>query len=283
MNAFITPVLVVIFVWWLSTGAVPWSAQRSDMSGRLASLLIIAMIGCGVAGAFLASALEQPTAPYAAFISAVLVWGGLGFSLLMGRIVGPTTAAAGVEASNTERFLRAFRSICDHKIAPLAALLVLAASWLARAHILALVTFAVLWLMRISAKLCLFFGVPYIVLDMVPKHLRHITDHFGRVHRSTAFVSMLALLTLGAFCTAAAMWTGAIPKTTASLIVATLFALAVLEHWFMALPVSDSKLWRWAISTSTPSSPKLAKQHLAADAAKWQAHRDLQQETGHEF
>ena len=42
------------------------------------------------------------------------------------------------------------------------------------------------------------------------------------------------------------------PAAQAALaLIATLTALAALEHWMMVLPVRDDGLWRWATGGST--------------------------------
>jgi putative photosynthetic complex assembly protein 2 len=36
-------------------------------------------------------------------------------------------------------------------------------------------------------------------------------------------------------------------------LLAAMTALALLEHWFMVLPLPDEKLWRWMIPAPKPS------------------------------
>ena len=35
--------------------------------------------------------------------------------------------------------------------------------------------------------------------------------------------------------------------------------LALLEHWFMVLPLPDQKLWRWMIDPPAPKTPDPAR------------------------
>jgi len=37
-------------------------------------------------------------------------------------------------------------------------------------------------------------------------------------------------------------------------LLATLTLLALMEHWFMVLPIPDQKLWRWMLPTSPAKS-----------------------------
>jgi hypothetical protein len=48
-------------------------------------------------------------------------------------------------------------------------------------------------------------------------------------------------------------------------LVSSLLALAVLEHWFMVLPLPSERLWNWALPQRRRSNPKpdLSKPDLA--------------------
>ena len=41
-------------------------------------------------------------------------------------------------------------------------------------------------------------------------------------------------------------------------LVATLLALAIVEHWFMVLPLPDAALWRWALPADPTALPPRA-------------------------
>jgi hypothetical protein len=42
-------------------------------------------------------------------------------------------------------------------------------------------------------------------------------------------------------------------------LIASLAALAVIEHWFMILPIPAETLWRWSLKASeSPSAPRVA-------------------------
>jgi hypothetical protein len=49
--------------------------------------------------------------------------------------------------------------------------------------------------------------------------------------------------------------------------VSTFLALAILEHWFLVLPLQDAALWRWALRSRTPSPPDGQADKLAVMAA----------------
>jgi hypothetical protein len=41
---------------------------------------------------------------------------------------------------------------------------------------------------------------------------------------------------------------------TGYLLVTTLLGLALLEHWFLVLPINDSALWQWALRSAKRAS-----------------------------
>jgi hypothetical protein len=58
-------------------------------------------------------------------------------------------------------------------------------------------------------------------------------------------------VTLASLCFGASMHAAATSTTpydgVAATLVATMLGLAILEHWFLVLPLPDAALWRWAL------------------------------------
>jgi len=108
-------------------------------------------------------------------------------------------------------------------------------------------TFCTLWLMRWSAKLNLFFGVPNVNEDWFPQHLQYLSSYIRRkpitvvfpLTLTVAVASELAILYRGVF-------TMLEPLRFGFFLVASLLALGILEHLFMVFPFRDAKLWNWA-------------------------------------
>ena len=109
-------------------------------------------------------------------------------------------------------------------------------------------TFIVLYAARVFAKLNLFFGVPRINLEFVPKALDHLKSHFKIAALNWFFPLSVTLLTFALAC-----WIERIyALSDASDIIgftllATMTAMALVEHWVMVLPVPDARLWRWML------------------------------------
>jgi putative photosynthetic complex assembly protein 2 len=126
-------------------------------------------------------------------------------------------------------------------------------------------TFAVLFVARISAKLNLFLGVPRINTQFLPKPLAHLTSHF-RMGRITAFfpISVSVLTVLAALLLERAVNVDPSGLSVGYALLTCLCLLAVLEHWFMVLPLPDEKLWRWMMPAQ--KTLKLKPQNDLEDA-----------------
>ena len=105
-----------------------------------------------------------------------------------------------------------------------------------------------------SAKLNLFFGVPRINTQFLPRPLAHLASHF-RIGRITAFfpISVSALTVGSALLLERAINVTHPGMSVGYALLTCLCLLALLEHWFMVLPLPDEKLWRWMIPARKPS------------------------------
>jgi putative photosynthetic complex assembly protein 2 len=109
-------------------------------------------------------------------------------------------------------------------------------------------TFGLLFAARISAKLNLFFGVPRINTEFLPKPLAHLPSYFRQGPVTAVFPLSITLLSFATALSAQALRTATTDGTTLHFaFITTLAALALLEHWLMVLPLPDAKLWRWML------------------------------------
>jgi len=123
---------------------------------------------------------------------------------------------------------------------------VVALSWKASNQVAAW-TFAVLWLMRLSAKFNVFLGVQNLSKDFVPLHLKYLTSYF-RVSRLNPLMPFsVGSASVVAFFLFTAVTPTSDGEATGLVLSASLLTLAVFEHLFLAVPVPDARLWRWAI------------------------------------
>ncbi|OYW51655.1 MAG: hypothetical protein B7Z10_02905 [Rhodobacterales bacterium 32-66-7] len=259
--------LLALFLWWFSTGAILWRVRHADRIGGRAHLMsVIGGLPLLVAGVWgLAVTLGSPSGPaiYGAFLSALALWGWIELAFLSGIITGPNTAPCPPHARGIDRFWRATQTILWHEALLIAALVVLAVASSNAANPFGLWTFAVLFFARASAKLNLFYGVPRINTEFLPRPLTHLASHFRTAPMNGLFPVSVTILTFATACWLERAW--AAPDAEGQvghILLAALTALAVLEHWFMVLPLPDQKLWRWML----PAAPDAHSQALTTRA-----------------
>lgn len=227
--------LGALFVWWFATGAILCAVRLAERRGAYLALtagtLPLAALGLALAGS---------PSPWLGFLAAIAVWGWLELAFMTGVIAGPSRAewSGGGEWA---RFRAAFGVLAWHELALVAAG---AAIWAVAGYGTAFLTFAVLWAARVSAKLNLFWGVPRINVEFLPRPLAHLQSHFRQGPVSWLFPVSILLLSLAAFCWLE-RW--AVTGDVRFALLSALTLLALLEHWLMVLPLPDAKLWRWAI------------------------------------
>lgn len=245
------PVLFVVLLWWFSTGVIlfldglPRHTYRWSLAG--ATALLAASIGFLAAGRDDVSA----TGAYLAFTGAVLTWGWHEMSFLMGVVTGPRRLPLPEGCRGWRRFGYAVQTIVHHELAIAATgLLIVAVTW-GGANQVGAWSFLILWGMRLSAKFNLFLGVRNWNEEFLPQHLRYLETYFARRPVNPLFPVSVAVSTgLGGVLLAAALAaeTGSF-EATALLLLATLLWLAVLEHWFMVVPLPTSALWSWGFQS----------------------------------
>lgn len=251
--------LVTLFLWWFSTGAILWRVRHADRLGgsahRTSVLLGLPLLAAGIWG--LGISLDDPSATgtYTAFLSALAVWGWIELAFLSGIITGPNTDPCPPFARGWDRFRRATLTLIWHESLLIAALSLLAyAAWTA-ANPFGLYTFALLFLARASAKLNLFLGVPRINVEFLPRPLAHLASHFAHARMNWLFPVSVTALTFATGCwLERALQAATEGAMVGHVLLAVLTALALLEHWFMVLPLPDQKLWRWMLPASPGAS-----------------------------
>ena len=248
-----------IFLWWFSTGIILWRVRSADLGGRDDHLWSVLLGLPLLLGGFLGlhSTATDASAPgaYLAFLSALAVWGWIELAFLSGIVTGPNREPCPPFARLGERFVRATGTVLWHELLLLAALLVIARMTAGQANGFGFWTFAVLFAARISAKLNLFFGVPRIHTEFLPRPLSHLASHFRRAGMNWVFPISISGLTYASACwmerAAAAPDEGAF---VGHVLLTVLTLLALLEHWFMVIPLPDQKLWRWMLPQPDPQA-----------------------------
>ncbi len=247
MTQIVIAVVATVIVWWLSTGVV-MLASRRRLDNQ--ALVLGGATAVAVAAAFglHASAQMATTAGvFVAFLSALGFWAWSETTFLLGLITGPRRTPCPPGLSGWERFRAAFQVVRDHELAILASGLVVVLLTLDGVNQTGFWTFAILWAMRISAKINIFLGAPNSTGMLVPPNLAYITTYYRTDRISPLFpvviVSAAAALVL---FVALAYRAGSPHEVVSWTILATFLTLAIVENLFLILPVSDAALWSWA-------------------------------------
>ena len=251
------PTIAVLLLWFGGTALIVWAANRPRETYRR-SLTIGGAIGsAGLLAVAVAAPFATIGAVYLSFCGALTVWGWQELAFLTGAVTGPRRTEAEQGATGWRRFSRAAATLIHHELALAATLaLLVLVSWDAPNQTGAL-TFALLFVLRLSAKLNLYLGVPNFSDELLPAHLRYLVTYFGSSRLGPwLIVSLAANAGLAAWLAARA---AAAPDGAAFTAAGLLFALAalgVLEHLFLALPFRDGALWRWANPAFTGKKTK---------------------------
>lgn len=242
------PIGFAALVWWTGAGLVLLTERAVPLRGG--ARFLVGALGLGAACWAVNASLENTTisGAYLAFAAGVGVWAWHELAFISGWLTGPRRSWCPPDARGWPRFRMAAQTLIHHEIALAATLAALVwASWDAPNRT-AVAAFAVLWVMRLSAKLNLFLGVPNLAAGALPANLAHMSSYFRRGPVNMLFPASVGLATAGAgaIATIGVLVGVETAQGVAMMLVATLLALAALEHWFMVLPLSDTLLWRWA-------------------------------------
>jgi putative photosynthetic complex assembly protein 2 len=243
------PIGYGLLVWWLSTGLVLYAIGLSGPRSRVTLAGAVALFGASLAvlAAFRDDAGLLGT--YVAFTAAIGVWGAQEIAFLSGWITGSWREGCPPGARGWARTGFAFRAVCHHELALAASGLAVVACTAGGDNQVGAWTYGVLFAMRISAKLNVFLGVPNLTENFLPAHLAYLKSFFGRapmnllfpfsVTASTVVLVLFVQAAAGADATAG----------TALVLLATLVALGLLEHWFLVLPLPVEALWAWGLAS----------------------------------
>ncbi len=253
MQLTIAAVLFATFLWWFSTGVIFFLNSRPASTFRW-SLLVGSFVMLGsLYGLWTSARLDSVAATFAGFTYGLLIWGWHTMSYYMGIITGPRREPCPADCSGLQRFRYAVATSLHHELAILAtAGLMVVLTW-QQPNLFGLWTFTLLWGMHISAKLNVFLGVRNLNVEFIPQRLNYLSSYFRQQPMNLLFpVSVTAgtVITTILIAQSLSADTGSAAAVGFTLL-ATLSALAVIEHWFMVLPIRAETLWRWSLKRSS--------------------------------
>ena len=246
---FLLPLLFATVLWFVATGFVLWLDRLPSRTWPASLVGATVASGFAMGGIIMVAPETGPAAAYAAFACALVLWGWHELSFLMGFVTGPNRGACPEGATGFRRFRLAAATLIHHEVAMFATVVVLVAATWGQPNQTATLTFVLLFVMRLSAKLNIFTGVPHLSTEMMPDHMRYLASYF-RIRPASGFfaASLVAIAGLAAWLGRAAMMAEGGAATVYALAFA-LVVLAFIEHGFLVVPWQDSRLFRWAIRT----------------------------------
>ncbi len=250
LGSHLLPAGAVLLLWFGSTALIAWMANRSRATYRR-SLAIGGV--AGAAGLLTIAATAQSMtvgAVYLSFCGALVVWGWQELAFLTGAVGGPRRCVADPMATGWRRFSQATATVIYHEIALAVTLLLLLLVTWGAPNQTGTAAFALLFVLRLSTKLNLFLGTPNFSDELLPTHLRYLLTYFGPSRLGFwLLVSLVAVFALAVWLGTRVAVAPSGAETTAAGLLFALAALGALEHVFLALPIRDGALWRWALPT----------------------------------
>jgi putative photosynthetic complex assembly protein 2 len=249
MSLIVLSVIFATFLWWFSTGVIFYLNSRAEHTYRWSMLSASVLALVALTGFWLSAKEASASAAFLAFSCGLLLWGWHAMSYYMGIITGPRREACPPGCTGLARFRRAAATSLHHEVAILATAALLAALSWGQPNLFGLWTFLLLWGMHISAKLNVFLGVRNLNVEFLPNRLSYLSSYFRSAPMNLLFplsVTLGTVLTIVLILTAVRSAPGTLEAVGYTLL-ATLSALAVIEHWFMVLPIRAEALWQWSI------------------------------------
>jgi len=251
--------LFAVGLWWLGTGVVLRLSTNLVPRSRGALSAALAAGLAGLAGVAWSASMATVGGVLLAFACALVIWGAVELGWLLGHAGGVHRAPCPPECTQGRRFVLAAGALIYHELTVLGAGAAIAVATAGADNKVALWAYVTLALMRWSAKLNLFLGVPVFHREWLPAHLHHVATYVRRRAMNPLFPLSITA------ATAAAAWVldGALGVPAGSfaqashVLVATLIALGLLEHWCLVVPLGEARLWKWALGTRD-EAPRLA-------------------------
>jgi putative photosynthetic complex assembly protein 2 len=269
MANYFYPAAYGLFVWWFSTGLIIFLDNLPPRTFRWSMLGGTAVLVMALARLAASSHVATPAGAYAAFTYAVLIWGWQEMSFFMGVITGPRRHGCPRGCGGWRHFLHGIEACLYHELAIIATAVVVV--WLTRGapNQVGTWTFMLLWGMRQSAKLNFFLGVRNLSEEFLPAHLSFLKSFLRRRPMNALMPFSIAGgtgLTFWLVQRAMAPGITAFHATGLTFLI-TMLALAVIEHWFLVLPLPFARIWHWALRTGRPAPTNAPEPHGEPESA----------------
>ena len=251
MSHYVYPALHALFIWWFATGLVIYLDGLPRWTFRWTMLGSTVLLALSLLGLAAGADDRSVGGAYQAFTCGLLAWGWLEVSFYLGYVTGVRKQACPEGCRGWRHFGHAVLACLWHELAILAvAAAVIGVTW-GRANQIGTWTFLVLWWMHQSARLNVFLGVRNLNEEFIPEHLAFLKSFFRKAPMNLLFpVSVTVSTVVAALLFRHAIAADADAATAAGYtFVATMMTLAILEHWFLVLPLPAAALWGWSLQS----------------------------------
>jgi putative photosynthetic complex assembly protein 2 len=250
MHAYVFPALFALFVWWFSTGAIIFLDNLPRKTFKYSVVGATAVLFACLVGLEKTSHIGTLNAAYAAFFFGLFAWGWQEITFYMGYVTGPRKQVCAEGCSGWAHFIHAIQTSLWHELAIIATGIVIVALTWHQPNQIGMWTFMVLWWMHQSAKLNVFFGVRNLNEEFLPEHLTFLKGFLTSKPMNLFFpVSITISMVIATMLWEAAGHAPSQFVRAGDTFLATMMSLAILEHWFLVLPMPSAKLWHWGLAS----------------------------------
>ncbi len=242
-------IIYALFIWWFSTGLILYLDGLPRRTFSVSMVVMTAIALAALYGLWFSGSDTSVAGVYLSFTCGLLIWAWHELSFLTGYLTGPRRTPCPETRSLWTRFRYASETVIHHEIAIAATAALMAALTWGASNKIGLWTFVILWLMRLSAKLNIFLGVANLAEEFLPPHLRYLESYFRRRPLNLLFPVSVTVSTVVTVLILERGLADGVPagEAVGAVFLGTLLALAVLEHWFLVLPIPATALWQWAL------------------------------------
>jgi putative photosynthetic complex assembly protein 2 len=257
VSIYLLPIAYTLFAWWFSTGVILYLNGLPRWTHPWTMLAATVLLGIALIGLAATRDDTRVTGAYLAFTCSLLVWAWQEVAFLLGYVTGPRRTELPRGSTGWRRAGYALQTLLHHELALIVlGIAVVAITWRG-SNPTGVAAFSIFWVMRQSAKLNVFLGVRNLGEDFLPKHLRYLETYFRRAPMNPLF----PVSVIGSTWVAMLLWQAAAAQgvgefeATVLTFSGTLLSLAILEHWFMVLPLPSQALWTWGFRSRASEPP----------------------------
>lgn len=234
-------------LWWFSTGLIFYLDQLPVRTFKWSMAGATGLLALSLYLIWHMRTDSSLFAVFASFTCGVIAWGWQEISLYTGFVTGPRKHRCAEGCSGLRHFGHAIGVNLWHEIAIIiVAVVIVWLSW-GSDNQWGLLSYFLLWIMHLSARLNVFLGVRNVSEEFVPAHMEVLKGFLTRKPMNLLFPFSVTGGTIASVMLFQNAFSAVEPAEAAGfLLLAALASLAVLEHWLLMLPLPVEKLFRWS-------------------------------------